>query len=201
MTDRELPPASARTVDALREAIPAFWFGPPPHAERREWFRKDPAFDAGIRSRFGDALEMALAGAFGEWCARAQGALARVLLLDQFTRNAFRDSAKAFAGDARALATSEDAIARGLDAALDRYERWFLYMPLQHSEDRATQARALELFAALARDTGLDTPLPYARRHAQIVERFGRFPHRNAVLGRTSTAEELAFLRAPGSAF
>ena len=201
MTDPDLPPAAALTGDGVRDAVLAFWFGPPPHAERREWFRKDPAFDAAIRARFGDALEMALAGAFGDWCTRAHGALARVLLLDQFTRNAFRDSAKAFAGDARALATSEDAIARGLDAALDRYERWFLYMPLQHSEDRATQARSLELFAALARDTGLDTPLPYARRHAQIVERFGRFPHRNAVLGRTSTAEELAFLQAPGSAF
>jgi uncharacterized protein (DUF924 family) len=179
----------------------AFWFGPTPHVERAEWFRKDAAFDAAIRERFGDALARGLAGAYGEWCGEPHGALARVVLLDQFTRNAFRDTPRAFAGDARALATADEAIARGFDAALDRYERWFLYMPYEHSEDRAMQRRALELFGALARDEGLDGPLPYAERHAAIVERFGRFPHRNAILGRESTPEEIAFLREPGSSF
>ena len=201
MIEGAAPRAAGRAGDELADAILVFWFGPAPHAERREWFHKDPAFDATIRARFGDAIDRALAGGFGEWCLRAEGALARVLLLDQFTRNAFRDSPKAFAGDARALATTDDAIARGLDAALDRYQRWFLYMPLQHSEDRATQARSLERFAALARDTGLDAPMRYVRRHAEIVERFGRFPHRNAILGRASTPEEIEFLRTPGSAF
>jgi uncharacterized protein (DUF924 family) len=179
----------------------AFWFGAPPHTERGEWFRKDAAFDAAIRERFGDALARGLAGAFGEWCGEPRGALARVVLLDQFTRNAFRDTPRAFAGDARALATADDAIRRGFDASLDRYERWFLYIPYEHSEDLAMQRRALELFGALARDEGLDGPLRYAKRHAEIIERFGRFPHRNSILGRESTPEEIAFLREPGSSF
>jgi len=179
----------------------AFWFGAPPHTERGEWFRKDAAFDAAIRERFGDALARGLAGAFGEWCGEPRGALARVVLLDQFTRNAFRDTPRAFAGDARALATADDAIRRGFDASLDRYERWFLYIPYEHSEDLAMQRRALELFGALARDEGLDGPLRYAKRHAEIIERFGRFPHRNSLLGRESTPEEIAFLREPGSSF
>ena len=179
----------------------AFWFGAPPHTERGEWFRKDAAFDAAIRERFGDALARGLAGAFGEWCGEPRGALARVVLLDQFTRNAFRDTPRAFAGDARALATADDAIRRGFDVSLDRYERWFLYIPYEHSEDLAMQRRALELFGALARDEGLDGTLRYAKRHAEIIERFGRFPHRNAILGRESTPEEIAFLREPGSSF
>jgi uncharacterized protein (DUF924 family) len=179
----------------------ALWFGAPPHTERGEWFRKDAAFDAAIRERFGDALARGLAGAFGEWCGEPRGALARVVLLDQFTRNAFRDTPRAFAGDARALATADDAIRRSFDASLDRYERWFLYIPYEHSEDLAMQRRALELFGALARDEGLDGPLRYAKRHAEIIERFGRFPHRNSILGRESTPEEIAFLREPGSSF
>jgi uncharacterized protein (DUF924 family) len=189
------------TVTTTPGDVLAFWFGAPPHTERGEWFRKDAAFDAAIRERFGDALARGLAGAFGEWCGEPRGALARVVLLDQFTRNAFRDTPRAFAGDARALATADDAIRRGFDASLDRYERWFLYIPYEHSEDLAMQRRALELFGALARDEGLDGPLRYAKRHAEIIERFGRFPHRNAILGRESTPEEIAFLREPGSSF
>jgi uncharacterized protein (DUF924 family) len=187
--------------DALPGAILAFWFGPPPHAARDAWFRKDPAFDTAIRERFGTAIDKALAGAYGDWCVTARGALARVLLLDQFTRNVFRDSAKAFAGDARALATAQDAIARGCENALDPFERWFLYMPFEHSEDAGAQRRSLEYFGSLAREPGLAGACDYAQRHAAIIERFGRFPHRNAVLGRTSTAEELEFLRQPGSSF
>ncbi|MEP7061359.1 MAG: DUF924 family protein [Betaproteobacteria bacterium] len=187
--------------DALPGAILAFWFGPAPHAARDAWFRKDPAFDTAIRERFGAAIDKALAGAYGDWCVTAHGALARVLLLDQFTRNVFRDSAKAFAGDARALATAQDAIARGFETALDPFERWFLYLPFEHSEDAGVQRRALEYFGALAREPGFEGPFDYAQRHAAIIERFGRFPHRNAALGRTSTAEELEFLRHPGSSF
>ena len=187
--------------DALRGDVLLFWFGAPPHAARDPWFRKDAGFDALIRARFGAAIDKALAGAYGDWCATAHGALARVLLLDQFTRNVFRDSAKAFAGDARALATAQDAIARGFDAALDPFERWFLYMPFQHSEDRAMQQRSLAYFGALAHEPGLAGPLDYAKRHAEVIERFGRFPHRNAALGRPSTLEEVEFLHQPGSAF
>ena len=186
-------------------AVLDFWFGAPDHPERGTarvmWFRKDPTFDEAIRVEFGDAVHRALAGGYGEWCHEAQGALARVLLLDQFTRNIFRDTPRAFAGDARALATAEDAIARGFDHALDHHGRWFMYLPFEHSEDVAIQHRSIELFSALSRDTGDADPLHWAQKHADIVLRFGRYPHRNAILGRASTPEEIAFLVEPGSRF
>ena len=192
-------------MDELAASVLAFWFGAPGSPEhgkpRPEWFRKNPAFDEEIRRRFGDAVAIALAGGYGNWCATAQGALARILLLDQFTRNIFRDTPRAFAGDARALATAEDAIARGFDRALSMNERRFVYMPFEHAEDEAAQHRSLELFAALSSELGDDDPIVWARKHAEIVFRFGRYPHRNAVLGRPSTAEEAAFLLQPGSSF
>ncbi|MCC7327057.1 MAG: DUF924 domain-containing protein [Burkholderiales bacterium] len=192
-------------MDASTTAILDFWFGAPgapEHGSAREvWFRKDPAFDAEIRQRFGDAVGVALAGGFGQWCVTAQGALARVLLLDQFTRNIFRDTPRAFAGDARALATAEDAVTRGLDRELDRHGRAFLYLPFEHAEDTAIQHRSLALFGALAAETGDDAALQWARKHADVIFRFGRYPHRNEILGRTSTPEELAFLSEPGSRF
>jgi uncharacterized protein (DUF924 family) len=182
-----------------------FWFGPPqdgvPLPVRDAWFRKDDAFDATIRTRFRDVVAEALAGGFGHWCATPRGALARVIVLDQFTRNAFRGMPEAFAGDERALATARDAIARGFEASLQPVERWFLYMPFEHSEALADQERSVALFEALARETGLDAPLDWAVRHADVVRRFGRFPHRNAILGRASTPEEEAFLAMPGSRF
>jgi uncharacterized protein (DUF924 family) len=200
-----MPPASAPSAGSplapLAADILAFWFGPPPSQARDVWFRKDEGFDREIRDRFGDALAAGLAGAFGEWCVEPLGSLARVILLDQFTRNAFRDTPDAFAGDGRALATTLHALDRGFDAALDPCERWFLYMPLEHAEDLALQERGVELFTALARDTGVDSPLPWAKRHCDVIRRFGRFPHRNEILGRTSTPEELAFLQEPGSRF
>jgi uncharacterized protein (DUF924 family) len=188
-------------LDPRAREILEFWFGPPPLARRDFWFRKDPAFDATIRGRFAVPIAAACAGAFGDWCAEPRGALARVLLLDQFTRNAFRETAAAFGGDARALATAEDAVARGFDRELEPLERQFLYLPYEHSEDMAAQERSLALFAALAQDTGDRSPLEWAERHAAIVRRFGRYPHRNAALGRASTPEEIAFLRTPGSGF
>ena len=178
-----------------------FWFGPAPHAERDVWFRKDAAFDIEIRSRFGTAMEAALAGEFADWTATPRGALARVLLLDQFTRNAFRDTPRAFAGDALALATAKATVDAGRDRTLDRYERWFLYMPFEHSEELAVQERAIALFRALAEETGEPGNLQWAEKHAAVIRRFGRFPHRNAILGRASTPEELVFLREPGSRF
>jgi uncharacterized protein (DUF924 family) len=192
-------------MDSLVMPILDFWFGAPGTAEhgksREVWFRKDAAFDATIAARFGEAVGIALAGGFGGWCANARGALARVLLLDQFTRNMFRDTPRAFAGDARALATAEDAIARGLDRELDAYGRWFLYLPFEHAEDAAAQRRSLELFEALSSAMGEPSPLEWAQKHADVIFRFGRYPHRNAILGRTSTAEEIAFLAQPGSRF
>ena len=194
-------PSAGSPLAPLASDILAFWFGPQPHAERDVWFRKDDAFDREIRDRFGDALGAGIAGAFGEWCVAPPGSLARVILLDQFTRNAFRDTPDAFAGDSRALATTLHALDRGFDATLDPYERWFLYMPLEHAEDLALQDRAVELFAALARDTGVDSPLPWVNRHRDVIRRFGRFPHRNQILGRASTDEERSFLEEPGSRF
>ncbi len=185
----------------LSREILEFWFGPPPHAPRAEWFRKDTAFDATIADRFGAAIESAIGGAFREWCSDAHGALARVVLLDQFTRNAYRGTARAFAGDAEALATAIGSVDQGLDRTLDRYERAFLYLPFEHSEDRRIQDRSIALFTELASETGDRVALDWAEKHAVIVRRFGRYPHRNAVLGRASTPEEIAFLQEPGSSF
>jgi uncharacterized protein (DUF924 family) len=185
----------------LAQQVLDFWFGPAPHAARGEWFRKDPAFDAAIRARFGDAVEAAIAGAHGDWAETPHGALARVLLLDQFTRNIYRDTPRAFAGDALALATAAGAIDAGLDRSLDRFERSFLYLPFEHAEDGAMQERSLALFSRLAQETGETSALEWAEKHAAIVRRFGRYPHRNEILGRASTAEEIAFLQEPGSRF
>jgi len=185
----------------LAQTIVDFWFGPPPHSPRGEWFRKDAAFDATIRTRFGVAIESALCGGFREWQSEAGGALARILLLDQFTRNAFRDTPRAFAGDPEALSTAIETVEAGLDRTLDRYERSFLYLPFEHAEDLAMQERSLTLFGELARDTGERAPLEWAEKHAVIMRRFGRYPHRNAILGRASTPEEIAFLEQPGSSF
>lgn len=181
--------------------ILAFWFGDTDE-KRAEWFRKDPAFDAAIAARFGTRIEQALGGGFAAWADVPQEALARVLLLDQFTRNVFRDTPRAFAGDALALSAAQTMVARGHDAVLAPVRRAFVYLPFEHAEDRGVQQQSLALHAALAAaDPALAEQEDYARRHAVIIERFGRFPHRNAVLGRASTAEELAFLQQPGSGF
>ena len=200
MTPPTAPPTLA-PVAPLAEEILTFWFTSGPHEDREVWFRKDDAFDGEIRERFGDAIAAGLAGAFGDWCTTPRGSLARVILLDQFTRNAFRGTPQAFAGDARALATAKQALQREFDRELDPYERWFMYMPFVHSEDLATQDQAVTLFVALATETGLDSPLPWTQRHRDVIARFGRFPHRNEILGRPSTPEELAFLAQPGSRF
>jgi uncharacterized protein (DUF924 family) len=182
-----------------------FWFLPaadPAHGQARdEWFRKDDAFDAMIRTRFGPVIDRALAGDFGDWDADLRGALARIVVLDQFTRNAFRGKPDAFAGDARAQAATIAMIESGRDRLLQPVERWFAYMPLEHAEDLALQERSVGLFSALAKDTELGDILDYAVRHRDIIARFGRFPHRNAILGRASTAEEIEFLKQPGSGF
>lgn len=192
-------------MDTTAAQILDFWYGPagsPARGQARAvWFRKDPAFDDEIRARFGGAVAAALRGAYGEWDATPEGTLARVLLLDQFTRNIHRDTPQAFAGDAMALAAAESAVVRGFDRALDPSGRWFLYLPFEHAEDAGMQHRSLALFAALAQATGNAEPLEWARKHADVIFRFGRYPHRNAILGRVSTPEEAAFLAQPGSRF
>jgi uncharacterized protein (DUF924 family) len=189
---------------AMQDEILDFWFGTRGSAQygkpRALWFRKRSAVDQTIRTRFGAAVETALAGGFGEWTA-ARDALARVLLLDQFTRNIFRDTPRAFAGDALALGVAKAAVASGGDATLIPVERWFLYMPFEHAEAVAAQQASLELFTRLRDETGLTDPLAWAERHAAVVRRFGRYPHRNAILGRESTPEEIEFLARRGSRF
>lgn len=190
------------------EDVIDFWFlppGDPGHGRfRGEWFRKDAAFDAAIGARFGAAVEEALAGGLREWEATAEGSLALILLLDQFTRNLFRDTERAFAGDARALAVAQDMVSSGRDKNLPPLRRWFVFMPFEHSEALIDQERSVALFAGLRREAqqpAFESAYDYAVRHRDIIERFGRFPHRNAALGRVSTPEEIAYLAEPGSGF
>jgi uncharacterized protein (DUF924 family) len=181
-----------------------YWFGGPGEPDylqpRNFWFTKSEATDRAIAGRFGAAVEAALAGEFGEWAASPRGALALIIVLDQFTRNVFRGTARAFAGDDRALSLARELVDTGQDRALGPVERWFAYMPFEHSERLVDQHEAVRLFEQLAAD-GVDSPLEWARRHFDVIARFGRFPHRNAILGRASTAEEIEFLKQPGSGF
>jgi uncharacterized protein (DUF924 family) len=188
--------------DPRAAAVLDFWFGAPPLAARAAWFRKDAAFDAAIRARFGGLVEEALAGGLADWGATAPTALARIVVLDQFTRNVLRDTPRAFAGDARALAAAREVVARGMDRSLAAVQRWFVYLPFEHAEDRAAQAESMRLFGQLAADdASMADALEWARRHQEVIERFGRFPHRNEVLGRASTPAEIEFLAQPGSRF
>ncbi|WP_374513542.1 DUF924 family protein [Niveibacterium sp.] len=183
-----------------------FWFlprGAAGHgAPRAEWFRKSDAFDREIADRFGDCIARALAGGLREWDARPEGALARIVLLDQFTRNVYRDTPQAFAGDALAFALAGEMLARGDDQRLLPVQRVFVYLPFEHAEDAQAQTRSVELFERLASAWPAGASyLDYARRHREVIDRFGRFPHRNSLLGRASSAEELLFLAQPGSHF
>jgi uncharacterized protein (DUF924 family) len=162
----------------------------------RKWFRKDAAFDREIEARFRAAHEAAAAGHLAAWEAAPDGALALLLLLDQFPRNMFRGSARAFATDLLARAVADRAIARGFDAGAGNAERQFFYLPFEHSENLADQERSL----ALSRRAGDGKADKYAKIHADIIRRFGRFPHRNAVLGRATTPQEQGFLDAGGFA-
>ena len=194
-------------TDAL--AVLDFWFGPPDdpgHAQPRpQWFQKDDAFDAQIRQRFGPLIERALIGDIDDTLTRPVAplpALALVIVLDQFTRNAFRGTARAFAGDAMALQTARALVASGADRSLTGVQRQFAYLPFEHAEDLSHQRTAVQLYQQLAADEPARADLVvWAQKHLDIVARFGRFPHRNAALGRASTAEEAAFLLTPGSGF
>ncbi|MCB1887839.1 MAG: DUF924 domain-containing protein [Rhodocyclaceae bacterium] len=178
------------------------WFGGEPHAPRRQWFAKDPAFDREIARRFGDTVELALAGGLTDWNAGPTERLARLIVLDQFTRQIHRGSARAFAGDPLARAEAIALLDAGQDRALTPLQRVFVLLPLEHAEDLPLQQRAVAGFAALA-DQAPDLAgyRDYAHRHLAVIERFGRFPHRNRDLGRRSSAAERAFLAQPGSGF
>jgi uncharacterized protein (DUF924 family) len=162
---------------------------------RQAWFLKSDGFDAEVR-RFLPLWERASRGEIDSWRATPLAALAQIVVLDQFPRNMFRGEARAFSTDRQALAAGALAVERGFDRLLAPHERTFVYLPFEHAEDIAAQRRSLELFRARDPEN-----FEWARRHHQIVERFGRFPHRNAVLGRESTPEEIEFLKTPGSAF
>jgi uncharacterized protein (DUF924 family) len=183
-----------------------FWFGAEGGAEfgtqRKAWFKKDLDFDRAIADRFSVTIEQALRGELDAWAATAPGALARILLLDQFTRNVFRGAKRAFAGDAQALAGASAMVGSRLDEQLPPFMRAFAYMPFEHAEGLAMQDEAVRLFTRLeAAAPELGHMLDYAHRHRAVIERFGRFPSRNASLGRQSTAEEIAHLDEPGSRF
>lgn len=168
----------------------AFWFTDP-----ARWWKKDPAFDAEVRDRFLELHAAVQSDEREDWLETPRGSLAYVIVLDQFSRNMFRGSARMFEADARALAAARRAVDGGFDRELSAKEREFLYMPFMHSEAIADQDRCVGLFAS----TG--DSLRYAEAHRDIIRRFGRFPHRNALLGRPSTPEELEFLKQPGSSF
>jgi uncharacterized protein (DUF924 family) len=188
------------TVPAEAQAVLDFWFGD--GGIRAEWFRKDAAFDALIGQRFGALVERAKHGELLQWQDQPASALARILLLDQFTRNLHRDSARAFSGDALALAAASAMVAAGQDRQLPPVQRAFVYLPFEHAEELAAQDDAVRLFVALAGEAPeLNGMLDYAHKHRAVIARFGRFPHRNALLGRESTPAELAFLNEPGSRF
>lgn len=171
-----------------------FWFEEIPEAA---WWRKDAAFDAQLRERFGDWHLAATRGELAHWRDSAAGRLAEVMLLDQLPRNLYRDSPLAFAWDGMALALAQEAVRGGHAAALPPRQRAFLYLPWMHSESALIHEEALRLYS----EPGLGFNLDFERRHKAIIDRFGRYPHRNAVLGRASSAEELAFLAEPGSSF
>ena len=195
------------------EEVLRFWFGDasdgwtiPPNRQPK-WFGKNHEVDEEIRLRFGPAVEAACEGGFAGWKETPRGRLALVILLDQFTRHIHRGTPDAFAGDPLALALSLEALDRGADRELRPIERPFLYLPLEHAEDSHVQQLSVDAFRRLAEEapagvrTSYDLFLDYAIQHQVIVDRFGRFPHRNAILGRASTPEEEAFLLQPGSSF
>ena len=171
-----------------------FWFT---ELTPKQHYAKNAALDNAIRTRFGAALEAAARCELFAWRATPEGRLAEILVLDQFSRNVYRDTVRAFAQDPLALALAQELVASGQDRSLPLARRSFAYMPYMHSESALIHQQAVTLFS----QAGMEDSLRFELRHQAIIERFGRYPHRNAILGRTSTPEELAFLNEPGSAF
>lgn len=184
----------AQAHDPTAQAVIRFWFEA---STPQQWFAKDDAFDRAIQEHFGGVLDQGARGELWHWRSDALGRLAEILVLDQFSRNVWRDTPRAFAQDGMALVLTQEIIALGLDRDFTEAQRAFAYMPLMHSESAVVQQESIRQFTALGNPVNLD----FAERHKAIVDRFGRYPHRNRVLGRASTAEEEAFLRTPGSSF
>ncbi|GAB2479522.1 DUF924 family protein [Comamonas humi] len=209
-------PPSAPAIAAADDIL-HFWLGAarPDNAralqQRQQWFTKSDAFDAEMRERFGATVQAALDGRLDGWAAQPWERLALILLLDQFTRNIHRGTPQAFAGDRQALALALGAIDAGMDLQLPEVLRIFFYLPLEHAEDPAMQRRSVLAVAALAQATEasgdadlqqfVQGTLDYAWRHQEVIARFGRFPHRNAILGRAGTPDEAVYLAQPGAGF
>jgi uncharacterized protein (DUF924 family) len=192
---------------AQAQRILDFWFGEgwqtnPDLKSRPEWFRKDPNFDQALRERFLTAHEQAIAGKYADWLKEPITCLAFIILLDQFSRNLFRDSPKAFAADGVALQAATHALNLEWDQEFHPVLRQFFYLPLEHSEDENFQQWSVDSFAYLVEEhPEFADSYNYALRHKAVIDQFGRFPHRNRILGRKSTPEELEFLQQPGSGF
>ncbi|RUO38848.1 DUF924 domain-containing protein [Aliidiomarina shirensis] len=176
------------------DTVLSFWFN---ELSQEQWFKKDAALDAEITARFGDTLQEGERCELYRWRRTPEGRLAEIIVLDQFSRNIYRDKPQAFANDPLALALAQEAVAQCLDNQLTPVQRAFLYMPYMHSESLAIHNIAMQLFD----QPGLENNLDFEVKHRDIIARFGRYPHRNELLGRTSSAEEVAFLQQPGSSF
>lgn len=189
------------------EEVLDFWFGKPDTEgygkSRQEWFTKDLEFDRICRSYFLPLYQQAAAGNLYSWKETSLGCLALIILLDQFPRNMFRGQPQAFATDPQALGYAEYAVNQGYDRCLLPVQRWFIYLPFEHSENLAHQQRCIELMLSLKDEpeTQKTKVLEYAYRHFEVIQRFGRFPHRNEILGRPSTPKEIEFLKQPNSSF
>ncbi|AOK53356.1 hypothetical protein WT67_10835 [Burkholderia stagnalis] len=201
------PPDNDRTaLDPRARDVLEFWFGAPGSAEfghaRKMWFNGGAALDAQLRERYSALLDAACDGGCDHWASSAQGALALIVVLDQFSRNIHRGTPRAFAADPKALAVARDLVASGGDALLPSgHHRVFAYLPFEHDESPDSQREAVRLCEGIRAEAGCAGYHDFALRHAAVIERFGRFPHRNAILGRVSTDDEAAFLREPGSSF
>ena len=178
----------------MYEDILRFWFE---EIEPAQWWKKDEDFDRSLIQRFSDIHAQAARCELLDWRVTSRGRLAEIIVLDQFSRNMFRDTPLAFANDALALALAQEAVAAGADEALSPVQRSFLYMPYMHSESLKIHEIAVELF----RRNGIQGNLDFELKHKAIIERFGRYPHRNSILGRASTEDEIEFLKQPGSGF
>jgi uncharacterized protein (DUF924 family) len=182
-----------------------FWFGKPNEEDygksRKVWFIKNPYFDEEVRSRFLSDYKRAAAGELDDWKNSPLSCLALIILLDQFSRNMFRGQPQAFVTDPQALAVAKHAVEQGFDHELLPIQRWFIYMPFEHSENLDDQHQCVELFSKLKDYPECASGIDYAYRHLNVIQRFGRFPHRNQILNREITPEEIEFLKQPGSSF
>ena len=178
----------------MYQQILNFWFD---EIDPALWWKKDDTFDALLVQRFSGIYKRAIRCELFEWRKQPEGRLAEIIVLDQFSRNMFRDTAEAFAYDAMSLTLSQEAVACGADLELKPQQRCFLYMPFMHSESLQIHEIAVELF----RQEGMQNHFEFELSHKRIIEKFGRYPHRNKILGRTSSAEEVGFLTRPGSSF